>query len=226
MRLEPAEFGQRWRDGGVHALKCISLRDVGARQQAAAAVLGELLQAGDGVQGPLQQQYLAQGEVLVGKNVAMVTVPAASLRASWAALRRAGMADSQIAAAVKVKATVLAYNWEGETKQRLAAWLQQELGLSLAQFLTRHARCASYSVCRLAMRAAFLQQHRPAIWESTLARGTGPLLRLVCATSTEFCRHSGCSEAELEAFERGWLQTPAGRRWGAKASRNHRSSTA
>ena len=224
MSLDPAEFDRRWREGGVHALKCISFKDAGARQREAAAVLGEVLQAGDGMQGPLQQRYLAQGEALVGKNAALVQVPAASLRASWAALRRTGMADSEIAAAVRMQPTVLAYNWEGDAKQLLAAWLQQELGLSLAQFLTQHAGYASHGVGRLALRAAFLQQHRHAVWKSTLSRGTGPLLRLVSATPNDFCRRAGCSEAELEAFERAWLQTPAGRRWGAKSSRNKRSS--
>jgi len=65
LRLTPAEFNRRWWEGGPSALQCIAVSDPAGRQQAAAVALGELLQAADGLPGPLQQQYQQQGEVLV-----------------------------------------------------------------------------------------------------------------------------------------------------------------
>ena len=110
---------------------------------------------------------------------------------------------------------MLAYNWEGEAKQRLLAWVQQELGLSPYDFLTRHACYAAASVATIAMRADCLRQHRHAVFHATLSRGPGPLLSLLTITQ-RFLSKAGCTKAELAAFNRAWLTTPAGRRWGGK----------
>ncbi len=61
LNLTPTEFDRRWREGGLQlanlgAMKCISYKDPAGRQRAAAEALGELLQAADGVPGPLQPQ--------------------------------------------------------------------------------------------------------------------------------------------------------------------------
>ena len=221
LALDPAEFDRRRREGGAQALQCVGLKDPAGRQQAAAAALGELLQAADGVPGPLQQQYRQQGEALVQRCAALVRAPPASLRASWAALLRIGLTNGDIAATVQQHPAVLTHNWEGEAKQRLAAWLQQELGLSLAQLLKRHAGYASAGAGRLAMRAAYVQQHRPALWEVYRSRGTGSMLSLLTDNRT-FFPNAGCTQEQLQAFEREWLQTPAGRVYGGKARREMR----
>jgi len=70
------------------------------------------------------------------------------------------------------------------------------------------------------MHADFLRQLRPAVWEKQLARGTGPLLSLL--THSLFYGRAGCTKAELAAFNRAWLATAAGRRWGGKPRRVQR----
>ncbi|PRW33932.1 hypothetical protein C2E21_7208 [Chlorella sorokiniana] len=222
LSLSPAEFDRRRREGGAQALACIGLKDPKGRQQAAAAALGELLQAAAGVPGPLQQQHQQQGAALVKRCAAFMRATPTSLRANWAALHRTGLADGDIAAIVQQQPAVLTGNWEGDAKQLMAAWLQQELGLSLAQFLRRHVSHANKGVGRLAMRAAYLQQHRPAVWQRCYVRGAGPLLTLLCSTDTQFFSASGCTDYELSAFQRTWLQTPDGRRWGGKHKRGAR----
>ena len=218
LALDPAEFDRRWREGGAQALQCVGLKDPAGRQQAAAAALGELLQAADGVPRPLQQRYRQRGDALVQRCAALMRSPPASLHASWAALRRAGLTDGDIAATVQHNPVLLTHKWEGEAKQRLAAWLQQELGLSLAQFVKRHAFYAGTSVGRLAMRAACLRQRRPERWEEHRSRGTGSILSLL-ADNRYFLPAVDYDEAELAAFEREWLQTPEGRRWGRSSKR-------
>ena len=222
--MEPAEFDRRWQEGGLSkagkVLKLIGFKDLGGRRQEGTAALAELLQAADSVPGPLQQQYQQQAAALVQRSPTLWAAGPAVLRASWAGLQRAGLSGSQIAAVVALQPSVLAYNWEGEAKQRLAAWLQQELGLSLYDFLTRHAGYATFSVARLAMRANFLRQHRHGVWQECSGRGSGSLLSLL--TKSHFCERAGCTEAELDAFQRAWLATPAGRRWGGKAWQRQR----
>ncbi len=115
---------------------------------------------------------------------------------------------------------MLAYNWEAEAMQRLLAWAQQELGLSPYDFLTHHAGYCTSSIAKLAMRADYLRQHHPSVWVSKLARGSGPLLSLL--SESRFCARAGCNKAELDAFNRAWLATPVGRRWGAKPRRAKR----
>ena len=226
LRLSPAEFDKRWRDGDDQASELLSYPDPAGRQRAAAEALGELLQAADGITGKLQQQYRQQGGALARRSVAVVLAPAASLRASWAELHRLGLTDGEIAAAVRKLPALLTQKWEGEAKQLLAAWLQQELGLSLAELVRRHAGYAGSSVSRLSMRAAFLQRHRPAVWQEFRSgagsRGTGPLLSLL-TDDRRFFPKGGCTKDELQAFEREWLQTPAGRLYGGKPSRKWRT---
>ncbi|PRW33859.1 putative uncharacterized protein isoform A [Chlorella sorokiniana] len=218
LSLSPAEFDRRRREGGDHALACIGLKDPNGRQQAIATALGELLQAAAGVPGPLQQQYRQQATAQAQRYAAFMRATPASLRANWAALHRAGLADGDIAAIVQQQPSVLTHNWGSDSKKQLATWLRQELGLSLAQFLKRHVGYANKGVGRLAMRAAYLQQHRPAVWQQYYARGAGPLLSLL-SDNRNFYPKSGCTQADLAAFEREWLRTPAGRRWGGKPSR-------
>ncbi|KAI7843433.1 hypothetical protein COHA_002911 [Chlorella ohadii] len=191
----------------------MSCSDPAGGQRAAAEALGELLQVADGVPGPLQQQYRQQAAALVQQQHALWTAGPAALHANWASLQQLSLSSSQIVAAAQKQPNVLAINWDGEAKQRLLAWVQQELDLSPLEFLTCHIGYAKASVATIAMRADFLRQHRPAVWESKLARGTGPLLSLL--TESRFCVRSGCTKAELDAFHRTWLATPAGRRWGA-----------
>ncbi|PRW33796.1 [cytidine(C)-cytidine(C)-adenosine (A)]-adding enzyme [Chlorella sorokiniana] len=62
INLSPAEFDRRRQEGGTSALSHIGFTDPAGRQQAAAEALGELLQAAEGVLGPLQPQYVQQGE--------------------------------------------------------------------------------------------------------------------------------------------------------------------
>ena len=218
--LTPAEFDSRWYEGGYSqagrvVIRSISLKDPAGRQRAAASALGELLQAADGEPGPLQQQYRQQGEALVQRQPRLWTSSPTSLRAGWATLQQLGLSGSQVAGVVRVYPVVLAYNWEGEAKQRLLAWVQQELGLSPYEFLTRHARYATSSVATIAMRADYLRQHRHAVFHATLSRGPGALLSLL-TDSRRFFPKAGCTKAELSAFNRAWLATPAGRRWGGK----------
>ena len=224
LRLTPTEFDRRRQEGGASALPNIACKNPAERQQAAAEALGDLLQAADGVPGPLQPQYRQQGDALVQRSSALWLAGPAALRASWASLQQLGLSSSQIVSAVQQLPAMLTYNWEGEAKQRLLAWVQQELGLSPAEFLTRHAGYASSSVAKIAMRADFLRQHRPAVWEQQLARGTGPLLSLL--THRSFFDRTGCTWAELDAFNRAWLATPAGRRWGKKSYRTRAGSGA
>ncbi len=145
------------------------------------------------------------------------TAPSA-LRASWASLQQLGISSSQVVAIVELQPTVLAYNWDGEAKQRLLAWVQQELGLSPVDFLTCHAGYVTYGAAKIAMRADFLRQQCPALWQATLSRGTAALLTLLTRPKL-FCSQAGCTAAELDAFNRAWLATPAGLRWGAKPRR-------
>ena len=226
LRLTPAEFDSRWYEGGYSqagrvAIKSISLKDPAGRQRAAAEALGELLQVADGPPGPLQQQYRQQGEALVQRQPRLWTAWPTSLRASWASLQQLGLSGSQVAAVVHAQPAVLVYNWEGEAKQRLLAWVQQELGLSPYEFLTRHAGYSTFSVATIAMRADYLQQRCPVVWQECLSRGTGPLLSLL-TTASRFFNNAGCSTADLAAFNRAWLATPAGRRWGGKPSQVQR----
>ena len=228
LRLTPAEFSRRWQEGGYSqagrgAIRSIGLKDPAGRQRAAAEALGELLQAADGVPGPLQQQYRQQGEELVRRCGALWRAGPAALRASWASLQQLGLSGSQVAAVVHKHPSVLTYNWEGEAKQRLLAWVQQELGLSPYDFLTRHACYAASSVATIAMRADYLRQHRHAVFHATLSRGPGPLLALLTDHRIFFPK-AGCTEAELAAFNCAWLATPAGRRWGGKPSRRRRQA--
>ena len=95
-------------------------------------------------------------------------------------------------------------------------WVQQELGLSPYKFFNRHAVYAISTVATIAMPAHYLRQHRPAVWQECLARGSGPLLLLL--THRTFLARAGCTGDELAAFNRAWLATPAGRRWGGKPS--------
>ena len=213
LSLTPAEFDRRRREGS--ALGNMGYSDPAGRQRAAAEALGELLQAADGVPGPLQQQYQQQGEALVQRQSRLWTASPTSLRASWASLQHMGLSSSQVVAVAHQQPVVLAYNWEGEAKQRLLAWVQQELGLSPYQFFTRHAVYVTYSVATIAMRADFLRQHRPGLYAETASRGPGPLLSLL-TTQTRFLSKAGCTTAELATFNRAWQATPAGRRWGGK----------
>ena len=220
LSLTPAEFERRWQAGrlkqaGRGAVSNINLKDPAGRQRAAAEALGELLQAANGVAGPLQYVYRQQGEVMVWRQPRLWTASPTSLRASWASLQHMGLSSSQVVAVAHQQPVVLAYNWEGEAKQRLLAWVQQELGLSPYDFLTRHACYAAASVATIAMRADCLRQHRHAVFHATLSRGPGPLLSLLTITQ-RFLSKAGCTKAELAAFNRAWLTTPAGRRWGGK----------
>ena len=223
LNMTPAEFDRRRREGGLseRGARYIALEDPAGRQRAAAKALGELLQAADGVPEPLQQQYQQHGDVLVQRQPRLWIAGSAALRAGWASLQQLGLSSSQVVAAVQQRPSLLQYNWEGEAKQRLLAWVQQELGLSPYEFLTRHAGYASSSTAKVAMRADFLWQHRPAVWEAKLARGTGPLLSLL--THRSFLDRSACTAAELSAFNRAWLATPAGQRWGSKPRRERRT---
>ncbi len=208
LNLTPAEFDRRWRAGGPSALKHIGVSDPAGRQRAAAEALGELLQAADGVPCPLQPQYWQHGVNLVERSRALWAAGPAALRAGWASLQQLGLSGSQVVAVVQLRPSALAYNWDGEAKQRLLAWVQQELGLSPFEFLTRHTRAVTSCVATLAMRADFLRQHRPAVWEDLVSRGTGPLLSLLGETKP-FCARAGCTKAELDAFNRAWLATAA-----------------
>ena len=223
LRLTPAEFDRRRQEGGASALTNIACNNPAERQQAAAEALAELLQAADGVPGPMQPQYRQQGDALVKRQPRLWTAGQAALRAGWASLQQFGLSSSQIVSAVQTHAAMLCYDWVGETRQRLLAWVQQELGLSPAEFLTRHASYAGGSTATLAMRADFLRQHRPAVWQAKLARGTGALLSLLI--ESRFYQRAGCTEAEVAAFNREWLATPAGRRWGKKSLRVQRRAT-
>ncbi len=193
------------------------MKDPAGRQRAAAEALGELLQAADGVPGPLQQQYRQQGEALVQRCSSLWRAGRVALRDSWSSLQRLGLSSNQAVAVVEKQPVVLACNWGGEAKQRLLAWGQQELGLSPHDFLASHAGYATYSVATLAMRTAFLQQHRHGLWAEFLSRCTGPLLSML--TLRQFALRAACTEVELDAFNRAWLATPAGRRWGGKTRR-------
>ena len=228
LRLTPAEFSRRWQEGGYNqagrgAISSIGLKDPAGRQRAAAEALGELLQAADGVPGLLQQQYRQQGETTVQRCGALWRAGPAALRASWASLQQLGLSSSQVAAVVHAQPAVLAYNWGGEAKQRLLAWVQQELGLSPYEFLQEYAGYLTYSAATIAMRADYLRQRCPVVWEERLARGARPLLTLLTRPK-RFCSQAGCTEAELAAFNRAWLATPAGRRWGGKLSRRQRQA--
>ncbi len=186
LSLTPAEFDWRWREGGlsqasVGAMKMIGMKDPAGRQRAAAEALGELLQAADGMPGPLQQQYRQQGDLLVARNRQLWTTGAPALRAAWASLQHLGLSSSQVVALVQKQPAVLTYNWDGEAKRLLLAWVQQELGLSPQDFLASHAVYATYSVATLAIRADFLRQHRHALWAEVHSRGIGPLLSLLTA---------------------------------------------
>ncbi len=218
--MTPAEFDRRRREGGTATLHNMGFNDPAGRQRAAAEALGELLQAADGMPGPLQQRYQQQGEALVQRCPVLWFAGPIALRAGWASLRQLGLSSSQAVALVQSQPAALTYDWEAEAKQLLLAWVQQELGLSPLEFLTRHAGYAKSSIAKIAMRADFLRHHRPAVWEAKLERGTGPLLSLL--THSLFCARSGCTKAELDAFNRAWLATPAGRRWGAKPRRLQR----
>jgi hypothetical protein len=218
LRQTPVEFERRWREGGTSALDHISCKDPAGRQRAAADTIGELLQAADGMPGPLQQQYQQQGEALVHRSHNLWAAGQASLRASWASLQQLGLSNSQVVAVAQAQPSVLATDWQGEAKQRQLAWVQQELGLSPVDFLLRHGRYCTYSVATIAMRASFLQQHRPAVFATRLARGSGLLLSLL--THRSFLKQASCTAAELAAFKRAWLTTPAGRRWGSKVGRS------
>ncbi len=220
LKLTPPEFDRRWQEGrlsdaNMGDLNNITLKDPAGRQRAAAEALGELLQAADGVPGPLQPQYRQQGEALVKRSAALWRAASSALHANWSSLQQLSLSSSQIAAAVQKQPNLVAYNWDGEAKQRQLAWVQQELGLSPFDFITRHTRAATRGVATLAMRADFLRQQRPAVWEQLLSNGTRPLLRLL-GEKKPFCARAGCTAAELDAFNRAWLATPAGRRWGAK----------
>ena len=57
LNLTTAEFDRRWQEGGASALANIAHKDPAEWQQVAAEALGELLQAADGMPGPLQPQY-------------------------------------------------------------------------------------------------------------------------------------------------------------------------
>ncbi len=92
--------------------------------------------------------------------------------------------------------------------------------MSPADFLTRHAGYATNGVAKIAMRADFLRQHRPALWAEIVSRGTGPVLSML--THRIFFSRAGCTKVELDAFNRAWLATPVGRRWGAKPRRVQR----
>ncbi|KAI7843466.1 hypothetical protein COHA_002942 [Chlorella ohadii] len=220
LRLTPAEFDRRWREGGLSraskgALKSISLKDPASRRRAAAEALGELLQAADGVPGPLQQQYRQQGVALVERQPRLWDASIAALKAGWTSLQRLGLSSSQVVAVVQEQPAVLVYNWDGEAKQRLLAWVQQELDMTPFDLLTRSPRSVSRSVATLAMRVDFLRLHRPALWEQLASCDPVPLLRLLGETK-RFCANAGCTATELDAFNCSWLATPAGRCWGAK----------
>ena len=214
LSLTPAEFDRRWREGGPSALKLISCNDPAGRQQAAVTALGELLQAADSVCGPQQPQYRQQAAALVEREHRLWGAAPLGLRASWARLQQLGLSDSQLAAVVVKQPAVLAYNWDGDAKPWLLAWVQQELGLSPYEFLLHFAHYVTNSVATIAMRADFLRQHRHALWQEFASRGPGPLLSLL--TDHRRLARVGCTTAELAAFNWAWLATPAGRRWGAK----------
>ena len=219
LNLTPDEFGRRWREGGLKlanlgAMKSISYKDPAGRQRAAAEALGELLQAADGVPGPLQQQYRQQVVELLYNIYRLVRSGHAALRGNWASLQQLGLSDREIVASVQAQPALLTANGEAEAKQWLLDWLQQELGLSPYDFLTRHGYYATHGIAKIAMRADFLRQHRPALWAEIYSRGTGPVLSML--THRIFFPRAGCTQAELDAFNRAWLATPAGRRWGAR----------
>ncbi|PRW33911.1 hypothetical protein C2E21_7229 [Chlorella sorokiniana] len=225
LHLTPAEFDRRWHDGGLSRPGAsptdITMSDTAGRQQAAAAALGELLQAADGVPGPLQPQYLQQGEELVQRSAGLWRAGPAALRAGWASLQQLGLSDSQVVAAMTMQPAVLSLDWAGETKQRLLAWAEEHLGIDTFGFLTSYTRFVTYSGASVAMRADFLQQHHPAMWDQNLCRGPRTLFRLLTEPE-RLCAHAGCTETELVAFNRAWLATPAGLRWGGKAGRSQR----
>lgn len=139
-----------------------------------------------------------------------------SLRAGWASLQQLGLSSSQIAAVVQAHPALVTYNWAGEAKQRLLAWVQQQLGLSYYEFLLHHAGYVMFSVARTAMRADYLWQHRPDLYAETASRGPGPLLSLL-TDARSFFPKAGCTKDEVAAFNRDWLATLAGRRWGSTA---------
>lgn len=208
--------------GRLKSVEMISYRDSAAHIQAASAAVGELLQAADGVPGALQQEYAEQGAALVQRSAPLAGASPASLHSNWAALHSLGLAEREVAAAVQQHPSILTTNWAGPAKQLLAAWLQRELGLSLADFIRRHVSYVNTGVGRMAMRAAYLQQHQPAVWEEARSRGAGPLLSLL-SDDRRFFPRAACTQAELDLFERAWLQTHDGRRFGRKASRKQRT---
>ena len=216
LHLAPAKFDQIWQEGGLEALRSITYTDPAGRKQAAAEALGELLQAADGVPGALQPQYQQQGDALVKRNLTLARAGPAALQGAWDSLQQFGLSSSQIVAVMHKQPALLGYNWEDGAKQRLLAWVQQELGLSPFDFLLHHGGYATYSVARVAMRAAFVRQHRPSVWQEVAARGTAPLLSLL--TQKRFFDRAGCTQSDLAAFNRTWLTTAEGRRWGAKPS--------
>lgn len=224
LSLDIAEFERRRREGGKTGEADVSYADPAGCRQAAATAVGELLQEAAGVQGELQEEYWRQGMALVERCGSLMRAPPASLCANWASLQRLGLDDSVIAAIVKQQPSLLSHNWEGEAKQRLADWLQQELGLLLVDFLTQHSGYVTNGVARMAMRAAFLHQRRPGVWEERRARGDGPTLSLLTITDIKFSKRVGCTPTQLQAFERAWLPTPEGRRWGVKPWRPRRHS--
>ena len=222
LRMTPAEFDQRWQECGGKPM-LFGYADAATRQSAVAEAVGALLQAAAGEPGPLQAQYLQQGAA--ERCASLAKVGPHSIRANWAALRRIGLTDSQIVAAVRSEPSILTFNWEGDAKRRLAAWLRQELGVELAQFIHQHPSYTTSGVARMSMRAAYLRAHRPGVWEDYLARGTGPLLYLLSSSLVRFNKSASCAEEEVDEFNRAWLQMPDGRRWGRKPNvRNRRAA--
>lgn len=170
---------------------------------------------------PVQQQHRQQADALVaGCHILWGAAPGA-LRASWAALQGLGLSSSQLAAIVRKLPVVLAYDWQGEAKLRLLSWAEAELGLSRSDFLLHHTRYTRYSAATIAMRADYLRQRCPDVWNKYLSRGADSLLGLLVNTK-RFLSRAECTPAALDAFNRAWLATPAGRQWGGKPRRSQR----
>jgi len=220
LNLTPAQLDQRRQGSGGRGTKPHTLKDPASRQQAAAEALGELLQAANGVPAPLQHGYRQQGEELVQRSLAVWTASPAALLAAWASLQQLGLSSSQLLEVVHKQPAVLGLNWDGGAKPRLLAWVQENIGITQFNFLLHHPCYATYSVAKIAMRADFLRQHRHALWQEYASRGPGPLLSLL--THVRFPDRTSTTAAEVDAFNRTWLATPAGRQWGSKLRRAQR----
>ena len=189
----------------------------GSRASASAQVIGRLMQAAAaaGISPPVPLEvYMPLALDLVAKFPVLWVAPASRLEANWSALRILGLSDELVLALVKVQPAIFTRNLTGSSMQLRAAWLEEVLGLSLLDFFTSHLPYMTHSTAKLAMRADVLKARN--LWEQIASQlDVGPLLSLLTCLD-RFCKRVGCTPAELDAFERQWLQTAQGRRWSGK----------